>query len=421
MKITIHRGANQIGGCITEICSDKGTKILIDLGHNLSDENSGPDIYDNPAALYALLYGVEAVIYTHNHGDHVGFFDHIPEHIPQYMGAMGREVMCNTLEEQLNTAQRAKNVQRVKDISNAIACLDKFHTYIAGEKFHIGDIALTPYFVSHSAADAYMLLVECDGKRALHTGDFRDHGFLGKGLRPTILRIGWVDVLIIEGTMLSRNSSATKSECQIQSEMLAQMEQYKNIFVVCSSTNFDRLAGLYQDTQQLFGRPFVCDKYQKRQLDTLGKYSGKYSRLYDLKKATLMSLKSTSLHKQMFERGFTMIVRNNANFRKWIRFIKQHIDPQDTLCIYSQYLGYLEEQPALREFIDSLGCRVEYIHTSGHASPDAIEKVCRTLNPRIAIIPIHRDASSDFRTLDLPKELKVKIISTEDSQRGITI
>ena len=33
MKITIHRGANQIGGCITEIAT-KDAKIFIDLGSN---------------------------------------------------------------------------------------------------------------------------------------------------------------------------------------------------------------------------------------------------------------------------------------------------------------------------------------------------------------------------------------------------
>ena len=41
MKITIHRGLNQIGGCITEIQSLSGTKILIDLGHNLPDGGGG--------------------------------------------------------------------------------------------------------------------------------------------------------------------------------------------------------------------------------------------------------------------------------------------------------------------------------------------------------------------------------------------
>ena len=39
MRITIHRGARQIGGCITEIKSDNA-KILIDLGANLPDSNA---------------------------------------------------------------------------------------------------------------------------------------------------------------------------------------------------------------------------------------------------------------------------------------------------------------------------------------------------------------------------------------------
>ena len=37
MKITIHRGTNQIGGCLTEIVSNSGARILIDIGANLPD------------------------------------------------------------------------------------------------------------------------------------------------------------------------------------------------------------------------------------------------------------------------------------------------------------------------------------------------------------------------------------------------
>lgn len=43
MNITIHPGANQIGGCITEI-SAGGAKILIDLGFNLSDSKAKENI-----------------------------------------------------------------------------------------------------------------------------------------------------------------------------------------------------------------------------------------------------------------------------------------------------------------------------------------------------------------------------------------
>ncbi len=41
MKVIIHRGAHQIGGCITEVQSDNGTKIIIDIGENLPSANHG--------------------------------------------------------------------------------------------------------------------------------------------------------------------------------------------------------------------------------------------------------------------------------------------------------------------------------------------------------------------------------------------
>ena len=39
VKLTIHRGTHQIGGCCTEINCD-GERILIDLGANLPDSDA---------------------------------------------------------------------------------------------------------------------------------------------------------------------------------------------------------------------------------------------------------------------------------------------------------------------------------------------------------------------------------------------
>ena len=51
MKIIIHRGTNQIGGCITEIQAGND-RIIIDLGSNLQgtpgQEFSPQEIYDIP-------------------------------------------------------------------------------------------------------------------------------------------------------------------------------------------------------------------------------------------------------------------------------------------------------------------------------------------------------------------------------------
>ena len=95
MTITIHRGIKQIGGCITEIKSEKGTKILIDLGHNLPEgDKPSDDIYDKPEKLDELLEGINAVFYTHPHGDHLSFEAKVREAgIPQYIGKASKAML----------------------------------------------------------------------------------------------------------------------------------------------------------------------------------------------------------------------------------------------------------------------------------------------------------------------------------------
>ena len=78
MKLTIHRGIDQIGGCITEIATAKA-KIIIDLGHNLPKAHEEQnDEFDSAEAVAKLFDGVNAVFYTHNHSDHIGLFRHVP-------------------------------------------------------------------------------------------------------------------------------------------------------------------------------------------------------------------------------------------------------------------------------------------------------------------------------------------------------
>lgn len=85
MKITIHRGINQIGGCITEIATEK-TRILIDLGQNLPDgEGLVTDNLANLESIEILTKGLNAIFYTHYHGDHLGLFHLVPDSINQHI------------------------------------------------------------------------------------------------------------------------------------------------------------------------------------------------------------------------------------------------------------------------------------------------------------------------------------------------
>ena len=66
-----------------------------------------------------------------------------------------------------------------------------------------------------------MFLIECDGKKVLPTGDFRDHGYLGKGLytmlEKHIIPQG-IDVLITEGTNVGQRLKRVLSEQEISSQ-----------------------------------------------------------------------------------------------------------------------------------------------------------------------------------------------------------
>lgn len=81
MNIKIHRGLEQIGGCITEIFTDT-SRIFIDFGQNLPGcgKPSTPEEDENLVKTI-LSYNNkkhEAIFYSHGHEDHVGLFEYIP-------------------------------------------------------------------------------------------------------------------------------------------------------------------------------------------------------------------------------------------------------------------------------------------------------------------------------------------------------
>ena len=88
MKITIHRGQNQIGGSIIEIASDTA-KIILDAGSELDEEIPAAPQIDG---LFSGRAAYDAVFISHYHGDHLGLCDQVLSEIPIYIGKGAADV-----------------------------------------------------------------------------------------------------------------------------------------------------------------------------------------------------------------------------------------------------------------------------------------------------------------------------------------
>ncbi|MEI6123094.1 MAG: MBL fold metallo-hydrolase [Bacteroidota bacterium] len=423
MKITIHRGIDQIGGCITEIATEKA-RILIDLGQNLPDgEGAIQDDFANYETIEKITKDIDAIFYTHYHGDHLGLFHLVPDSIHQHIGSVAKRVaLCKH--------QRLAFIKDRKEQSEKeIAKIEAMQSFESQQILKVGDIKIIPYFVSHSAYDAFMFLIEANGKRILHTGDFRGHGYLSKGLLPTIekliLKQGKIDFLITEGTMLSRLDERVRHENELKREVVELMNQYKNVFVLCSSTDMERLATFHAANKEMGGRPFVCDDFQKSVLEIFSDTAGKKSALFDFGKPYTFWKENAKLLHWMQDKGFCMLVRATAKFNDYIEFLLPLLEKDKTILIYSMWKEYVNPKSKHANkkylvFIDKFP-KLSKIHTSGHASADCLADVCNLVNPKKGIIPIHSENSADYQKLPIRDELKSKIITKSKEINDVMI
>lgn len=371
MKIKIHRGTEQIGGSIVEIFTDS-TRIFLDMGSPLpdGDGNSANDVLQ----IEGVTSGTprcDAVLFSHYHGDHIGMMGVVLPEVPVYMGTVAKEIY-------LILQNRVRNgIPEI--VANA-------RTFEPGISFEIGDIHIMPLMVDHAAFDAYMFLIEAEGKRVLYTGDFRTHGFRGKAVIPMLQKyVGQVDVLITEGTMLSRSNTKVKTEQALQKEIHQYLSKHKYAFVICSSTNIDRIGSICQATPK--GKYFLCDAYQLDVLEKVKELCGHFTTLYQFEKALSYG---ANLDDKMEQRGFCMLIRGQYTCKSVVDYYtKNHTD--ETILLYSMWDGYLIQPDNQYAKLIKKFKNVEHTHTSGHATFEAIVEVCNTVKPTTAIIPMHTE------------------------------
>lgn len=377
MKLCIHRGTHQIGGIAAEIATET-TRILIDMGDELSLE---PGFVSAPLHIPGVTDAngrCDAVLFTHYHGDHTGQMLRIRPDIPLYAGALAKDIM------RLSSAHSWKK--------DEVLCkrIETIRTFSAGMPFLIGDIQITPFGIDHSAVDSYLFLIEADGKCILYTGDFRLHGVRGKTMDKILdRRIGKVDAIITEGTTVSRTDGKTVTEWELQARVRNYLQQYKYVFVLCATTNLDRIFALARAVPR--GKYCICDDYQKMLVETVSKHWSGISSFYEMPK--LLSFKHHP-PARFAELGGLMFVRANSKFGA---IICQY-DPAQSILLYSMWDGYRTKPGSTIPDFLALTDTWETLHTSGHASPEDLRHVIEKADPQL-VIPIHTDAPQKMQAL----------------------
>ena len=377
MKLCIHRGTHQIGGIAAEI-STASTRILIDMGDELSLD---PNFVSAPLNIPGVTDGnghCDAVLFTHYHGDHTGQMLRIRPEIPIYAGALAKDIMRLSAE---------RGGQKNEALCRRI---ETIQTFSPGKPFLIGDIQITPFCIDHSACDSYMFLIEADGKRILYTGDFRLHGVRGKTMDKILdRRIGKVDAIITEGTTVSRTDGKTVTEWELQARVRNYLQQYKYVFVLCATTNLDRIFALARAVPR--GKYCICDDYQKMLVETVSKHWNGISSFYEMPK--LLSFKHHP-PARFAELGGLMFVRANSKFGA---IICQY-DPAQSILLYSMWDGYRTKLGSTIPDFLALTDTWETLHTSGHASPEDLRHVIEKADPQL-VIPMHTDAPQKMQAL----------------------
>lgn len=404
MKIKIHRGLDQIGGCITEIWTDS-SRVFIDFGQNLPSNGKAVTPEEDALMVADIIRNNEkehqAVFYTHAHEDHVGLFRYIP--LEQYIGEGSKELLLikyKTLLEGYEMAieeeHQEENYRTTKGLIDKLKAFKTWKRTALNESpspITIGDIRVTPFFTCHSIYDAHMFLVEADGKRIWHTGDYRQHGYMGKGLFPMLRRYATdIDVLITEGTMLGRKDKCIH-ECEVSWKMESVMQAFKYVFVLASATDIERLASIKVAAENANKRLCILSLFMKRTMKFFTERESSLSRgLFSF----APRFYTDKQYGKLKRRGFAMVVGISRADR--IKELLDKLPQEETLLIYSTWDGYYKNAEQVKanskyKELREMFHNVVDIHTSGHADKATIRKVIETVCPK-EVICIHKEAGA---------------------------
>lgn len=398
MYVTVHRGTRQIGGNLIEIGTDQ-TRLLFDAGANLPPLD-GPKTEDS-FELDGLTRGEPAfdwVFLSHHHNDHCGLLGKLLPGIPVFAGDETKRIL-NVIADFTN--------QPRPDINFG---------FRDSQPIQLDDVLVTPIGVEHSAKDAYMFLIQADGKNVLYTGDFRASEKAVSAVRERLGEGQKLDLLITEGTNVRPGKSERAGEFQgeewVKRRAAGRMRLYQGtVFVLCSSANEDRLQAISaaaawdgrtvcEDLFQSAVRNYTDENAQRFVASGVRRNSRAwpyFDKLYRQK-----ALVGAETLARLLEKKVIFVRTSMLSFLEKYMDARPPEEEQSSLLLYSMWQGYKQTAAVKRvlDFCTQRGIAVEDLHASGHAVREAVRALIDGLHPA-ALLPIHCAAEDREEFLSL--------------------
>ena len=398
MKITIHRGTNEIGGSCVEIATER-SRILIDMGLPL-DFGDMDDKNKKQVEAQAWEWGRDAyaVFISHYHQDHHGLLRFLPGQIPVYMTEGTRKML----------EVSAMFMPWMGAGQDDFRLIEPARKSTPAVPVTVGDITVTAFTVDHSAYDACAFLIETDSKRVLYGGDIRTHGVKGSLYRKLPVD---VDCLLLEGTNVGSDKDL-KSEDDVHAEFVSLFgaNPEKLTYVWCSGQNIDRLSKIAK-AAFVNGRTLVVDMYVAACLYEIHRLTGTtpspmwgnvrvlYHKGYDFAEE---GTNYAFLFKN--QRVFSEDIRRSPGSYVFItrpsmlRYMQREFASVPATYTVSIWRKYMEKEEGLRIWCEKNDVEISYIHSSGHADRESLREIVYHIDPR-RIIPIHTEAKDKFPDL----------------------
>ena len=433
MHFKIHRGTQEIGGSCVEVWTDK-TRIIIDIGMPLVEKDGSEfdftkyqdlppnelinkQILPNIYGLYADAKNlIDGVLISHPHIDHYGFSSYLHPETKYYLGQATHKIIELT---SIFTPQK-------NNIKNP--------TYFEKSKpFNIGDITVVPFWMDHSAFDAYAFLIESNGKSIFYSGDFRAHGRKHKAFKWfTHNAPVHVDYLLLEGTQIGRNAKKDKSESYIEKDLVNIFSNNDEInLIYTSGQNIDRLVSIYRASKRA-SKLFVIDVYTATVLKSLSAFAKLPYPSRDFNDIKVVfpfylckRLANENNEKLMYQfRNYKITKEEIGNNKKNIvmtvrpsmKFDLEHIQNiEGGNLIYSLWEGYLQKEYTANfiNYLKSRNFSILKIHTSGHADIESLNQMADAIKPK-CIIPIHT-----FKGVEYKHHFNYPVLEVRDGEEVV--